>query len=418
MTETNSWWRRRWVRNSVIAAAGGLLLFTIVGFFVIPPVARAIAEKQAGKQLGRRVSIGKIRLNPFALSLTVENLQIYEADGTTPFVGFGRLYVNVQLSSVYRLAPVVKEIRLESPRVHLVRTKESSDGFADLSAYNFSDILAKLNAEAAAAPPKPEEADTPAETPRFSINNVHLLDGQITFDDQPTGGHHVISDLSIGVPFVSTLPIDIDTFVVPGLAVRIDGTPFSIDGRTKPFKDSLETTLDLRLSALDLARYQSYVPIPLKFQLASGQLTAALDVSFVRPLGGEPAVTVTGFVELGQLAVRDRTQSAGEPAVRLQKLHVKLAKLDLGRLQFRWCRWPGAWPTAPSICSAGHPSHRRAPERRRRRRNVRPRRPPPRRVAVPGSSSTTFTWTASTSTCATRPFTLRSRWRCATSTWR
>src|SRR5262245_282580 len=107
MADKLSWWRRRWVRRTAIGVGGALLLFTIVGFFVIPPIARSVAETQAGKALGRRVSIGKIRLNPFALSLTVERFQIYEPDATTPFVGFGRLYVNVQLSSVYRLAPVV-----------------------------------------------------------------------------------------------------------------------------------------------------------------------------------------------------------------------------------------------------------------------------------------------------------------------
>src|SRR4051812_34169663 len=101
--------QRPWVKRTVIAVAGGVALFTLFGFFALPPIIRRIAERQIAEQLGRRASIGHIRVNPFALALEIDDLQIYEADGKTPFVGFARFYVNAQLSSIYRRAPVVKE---------------------------------------------------------------------------------------------------------------------------------------------------------------------------------------------------------------------------------------------------------------------------------------------------------------------
>ena len=129
-----------------------------------------------------------------------------------------------------------------------MRVKATSDSWADVaSAYNFSDVVARLTAPPTDCPP----AARRRRAAPFSLNNLRLSDASVIFDDLPLGVHHEVTDLSIGVPFVSTLPVYADAFVQPGLSVRVDGTPFSVAGRTKPFKDSLETVLELRLRSLD-----------------------------------------------------------------------------------------------------------------------------------------------------------------------
>ena len=82
----------------------------------------------------------------------------------------------------------------------------------------------------------------------------------------------------------------------PGSASGIDGTPFAIKGRTKPFKDSLETVLELRLNALDLTRYVPFVPVRLPFSVDSARLSLALDLTFVRPRADAPKATIKGDV--------------------------------------------------------------------------------------------------------------------------
>ena len=111
------------------------------------------------------------------------------------------------------------------------------------------------------------------------------------------------------MPFVSTLPVYLDSFVEPGLRVAIDGTPFAIHGRTKPFQDSLETVLELRLQALDLTRYLPFVPMRLPFAVESARLSLALDVGFVRPRDGAPRLTVKGDVALEKLDVKEKRKS-------------------------------------------------------------------------------------------------------------
>jgi hypothetical protein len=106
--ERASWSRWRWPRRLSIAGAIATVLFALLGFVVLPPVARHVAASQLSDLLGRKVSIARVRVNPFALSVTIEGFEIFEADQTTPFAGFSRLYVNAQLSSVYRRAPVIR----------------------------------------------------------------------------------------------------------------------------------------------------------------------------------------------------------------------------------------------------------------------------------------------------------------------
>jgi hypothetical protein len=323
---------RRWLRRLAIGGVSGVLLLAILGFLVAPPIARHVAQKQLTELLGRKVTIARLRINPFALSVTVGDFRVFEPDQATPFVAFSRLYVNAQLSSVFRRAPVIKEMALESLHVHVVRSKATAGAWADVgAAYNFSDIVARLQA----MPKSPEPPPPPdAPPPRFSLNNIHVSDLAVTFDDLTSGDHHEIRDLTVGVPFVSTLPVYVDSFVEPGFSVRIDGTPFAIKGRSKPFKDSLETVLELRLDALDLTRYVPFVPARLPFSVDSARLSLALDVAFVRPQADAPKLTLKGDVALAKLDVKERRKSGVTPLVTLDRLAVRIGETDLTGQRF------------------------------------------------------------------------------------
>jgi hypothetical protein len=271
-------------------------------------------------------------VNPFALSVTVEGFQIFEADGTSPFVGFRKLYVNAQLSSVYRRAPVIKQVTLDGLRVAVARLKGTADDLTDAADYNFSDILARMAARP--AQPAPPPAPAPG-TPRFSVNNIRITDAAITFDDRPLHSRHQITELSLGVPFVSTLPVYVDSFVEPGLSVKIDGTPFALTGHSKPFTQSLETLVDLRLDALDLTRYVPFVPVRLPFWLQSARLTVALELAFVRPRADAPSLKVKGRVALEGLDVREKRGAEGIPLATLDTLDVRIGDSDLTAQRFR-----------------------------------------------------------------------------------
>ena len=77
-------------RKFVIWSLSLLTAYTVIGFLILPPIIRSVAASQLAKQLDRDVSIQKVKLNPFALSITVDGLLIKDKDGQ-PFVSWDRI---------------------------------------------------------------------------------------------------------------------------------------------------------------------------------------------------------------------------------------------------------------------------------------------------------------------------------------
>jgi hypothetical protein len=95
-------------------------------------------------QLGRKVTIEGIKINPLILTFTTTNLTVYETDGE-PFAGFKELLVDAELSSIVRWAVTFKEIRLLAPFGVLKLLPDKT--------LNISDILTKFSQ----SEPVPEE---------------------------------------------------------------------------------------------------------------------------------------------------------------------------------------------------------------------------------------------------------------------
>ena len=67
---------RKTRRGSILLKAGlwvaGLIvLFAIIGFFVVPPVAKHYLVKGLSEKLHRQVTIDDIKINPFALTVLI-----------------------------------------------------------------------------------------------------------------------------------------------------------------------------------------------------------------------------------------------------------------------------------------------------------------------------------------------------------
>src|SRR4051812_11867136 len=100
---------RRWL----IGAAAFFVLFTVSGFFILPPIVKAQTEKRLSALLGRTVTLERVRLNPYALSLTLENFNIQEKGSSGSFLGWTRLYVNFDAVSSLTGHWVVSDIELD-----------------------------------------------------------------------------------------------------------------------------------------------------------------------------------------------------------------------------------------------------------------------------------------------------------------
>ncbi|TDA45028.1 DUF748 domain-containing protein [Burkholderia pyrrocinia] len=298
--------RSRRTRRIGIGVLIFLVLFGLLGFFAAPPLIRHVAEQQLSKQLDRPATIQRIALNPYTLNLEADGIRLGERGGQGDFIDIGKLVVRPSWSSLFRGAPIVNEIRVDSPRFHIVRY--------DAQRFNFTDLIEKFS-----TPSKPESKPT-----QFSVSNIQVNDGRIDFDDRLLNEKHVVDNWMLGIPYIATLASKTDIFVEPKLRMRFDGSPIAIDGRTKPFAQSRESEIALKFDRLDVPKLISYVPAKLPVAVTSGLLSSNLTVNFVMS-GEKPALRVSGTVDLNDAKVTDH---ASAPLFAARGVHVAAASLE------------------------------------------------------------------------------------------
>ena len=72
-----------------------------------------------------------MKFNPLVLSLTIRGLSLTEPDGQV-FASWEELYVNFQLSSLFRFAWTFAEIGLKQPYGHVALFKDGRFNFANM----------------------------------------------------------------------------------------------------------------------------------------------------------------------------------------------------------------------------------------------------------------------------------------------
>lgn len=294
-----------------ILAAYAVLLATL--FFAGPPLIKSLLIDNISKRLGRHATIGAVHVNPFMLSVTIDDFVLDGPDGKTPFVAFKQLYANAQLASIVFFGPVLREISLTDPRVYLARSAEGQ--------YNFHDIVERLQRQASKVPAK----STGSKPMNFSLNNIRIINGRIDFDDKEKGRKQEVRNLNVTIPFLSNLFYRVDDYVDPHFSAIINGAPLRLTGQSKPFQPNRESSLNLKLSDVKLGEYLTYVPTKLNFSIPSGTLDADLKLSFLQPPGQSPKLRISGKLSLQDLALNE---AKNVPTLRVKRLDVALGSIE------------------------------------------------------------------------------------------
>lgn len=157
---------RKWLKRGVWA----LVIYTILGFLVLPPIIRLVAVKQLAKELHREVTIDKVRLNPYTLSITIRGLKVKDTDAET-MLAWDQVYVNLQLASLFGHAWVFSEISVVNPYARVQMNKDRT--------LNFSDILA---AHAGTNAP-PKQATAPGAPLAVHIGQLRVEGARVSVAD-------------------------------------------------------------------------------------------------------------------------------------------------------------------------------------------------------------------------------------------
>lgn len=182
--------KRFWLLIAVLA-------YTLAGFFLVPAVLERQIVTQLGRNFDRAASVERVEFNPYALSLRVAGLNLQDEDGSR-LAGLDELFVNFQLSSLFRWALTFRELRFAGPYLHFERFADGSNRLGRL--------LASFEAN---NPPEPDRAEAEdVGLPRLLVQDLQIVDGRVDFTDGvPAGGvQTVVGPVNISVQNLNTLP--------------------------------------------------------------------------------------------------------------------------------------------------------------------------------------------------------------------
>ncbi|MCS6242277.1 MAG: DUF748 domain-containing protein [Opitutus sp.] len=268
----------------------GLVLFT---FFGLPPIIRAQAVKHLSAALHREVTIERIRLNPFTLSVAVEGLQIKDRDGA-PFTAWKRLFVDFDGFSLFGSEWHFEEITLDGFSQRVAIAKDGS--------FNFADLIPPAAEPVAAAPAAATKPPRPLRISQLNVSAAALA----------------FTDASRARPFataVGPLSFTLQNFVTAGHPKAPYAFSASTEaGETFAWKgtlsiDPVRSTGEFSVGQLSLKKYAPYYAELINADLLDGVLDVSGRYVFDLTEGARQLALSKGAIKLSrfQLAARGAT---------------------------------------------------------------------------------------------------------------
>lgn len=336
-------------KKTAVTLMATAVIYLLFGFAGAPFIVRGILEKQVARAIHRQVTVGSVRVNPITLAVTLRELHIREPGGG-PFVSLDEAYVNLQTSSLFKWALVLKSIRLVNPEVVLVRTGEATFNFSDMGSGNVPEA------------PDPED---PADAGGFAlaIYDARITSGRIAINDQVASVSHRIDGLDLSLSDLSSRPADVDVTTRFHLAARINGAALSLTGKTRPFGLQRETRAEIDLESFQVPHYLPYVPLPENLTVGSLTVGAEAEIDFSMGKDHRPELVVAGLFSLRDVQLAD---GAGAPFVNHRQLtfdllpsavltgQLRLAQVDLSGPEIFLKRLPTGELYLPFLAVKAH----------------------------------------------------------------
>ncbi len=315
---------RRLVTNKRLRISIGVLviivvLFGLLGYFWLPGYAKNKLETVLAEIVHRPVSVQSIDIQPYTLEVTIRGFRVGEktesADSDKVLFSVDELYVNLSAASITHLAPVASSIIVKAPMLRLVREGENR--------FNVTDLI-----EESSEPLEDVKETSVLGRTMFSVSNVVIEDGRFEFVDQFKKSHQKVSEINLGIPFISSFESHLTTWIEPYFSAKVNGAPFALNGKLRPFSGKREATLELKLNNIDLTHIDEYSPIPHGISLLSGYFDSDLQLTFTQETGESSSIVLSGHASLRKFEIENRIMEAPYN-VKFDQLDVMLNEIDL-----------------------------------------------------------------------------------------
>ena len=246
----------RW-RKGLLWAFGAIVVYTVVGFLVLPPIVKTIAVKQLSLLLNRKVIIQSVVINPYVLSGAIRGLAIQDKDGE-PLASWNEAYANFELVSFFGRPWVFKEVRVTQPFVRVQINKDQT--------LNFDDLIKKV----AAVPPQPAGKKKPL---LLHISRMQIVSAAASLTDltPSTPFRRRLGPIDVTLTELHTDPDSKDPFSLAG--TTDSGEKFSWSGRF--VLDPLSSEGQFSLTGLSLSKYAPLYQDLVRFQIKDGSVDGA-----------------------------------------------------------------------------------------------------------------------------------------------
>ncbi len=298
-----------------LAIAGFLSLIVLLialvaaGIYFLPQIVESKAKAFVAEKFNRELTIQKLDIDLLNLTAKLDGVVLTDPGSKDPFASFDHLFVELSPETFSERAPVVKEVRLVNPAIHVVRYGKKQ--------YNINDLVAY------ATQPKEDESKT-----NFSINNIQIDNGTIRIDDEQRKKTLLIDELNVDIPVIANMPSQVEIFTSLAISAKVNKDKIELVGksRTKPAYDKKSGKISVRLDKLDLPTYLGYLPFDPGFKLKSGKFSADLDIIFPRKKDEKRRILVRGDVTLNSIWL---AESNGATVLKFSELKVDIDKSDI-----------------------------------------------------------------------------------------
>lgn len=272
-----------------------ILVLLVVGLtllaktLITPERIKAHLLPLAKEALAREVTLGDVKIGLFS-GIRLDDLVIFEKDGDEPLIRADQAVLRYQFWPLLQGQVVVDEVRLENPRITLIRLADGS--------FNISDWLPTADDSDAATEPSP----SPVSADRDEGQGIDLLVSRLAVG----GGEMSFVDYQINAqaPYryhidnlnVEATDISLEQAFPFSVKARLNGAEFSVDGKLNP-KDRAGQAA-IQLSDLDLTAFLPYFREHLPGHLGSLKLDLTLSVA-----AQEQNLSSSGNLTLRDIAV-------------------------------------------------------------------------------------------------------------------
>lgn len=299
---------RRWA----IILGSAFAVYSIVGFFVLPPIVRAQLVSRLGALLDREVRVERVRINPLSFAIAIHGLRIIDRDGAD-LASWRELYINADpLTSLAKLEWHLGELRVVDPHGRLVVDEHGKA--------NVADLIAKFSppADGSAEPATPSGG-----LPRVAVKELRIERWAIDF-----------SDLSRHTPFHTVVgPM---TFALDGFTTRPDArSPYHFSGTTNTGETfawtgnisaaSLGSQGHVEFTDFQIPKHMPFLEALFPGAVKSGRVSFKGD--YLVAMAGSPVARIeNASVAVDDVSVSEA--SGSDALVKLARLRVDISRAD------------------------------------------------------------------------------------------